>query len=142
MDTHLSKEDHIILAKLASLKHLVFIKADKGNTCVILNKDDYVKKMMDILSDKSKFKEVQEVDSESRSRLKKFQHWLYRHKWLFGAQYDTIRPSSSRSPIQYPVRRTASLRKYTQTVKSWPPQGPVWGLEGKNAGFCAPKTQC
>ena len=111
--------------------------------CAILNLRmiiDYVKKMMDILSDKSKFKEVQEYDTESR--LKKFQDWIYRHKWLFGAQYDTIRPSSSRSPIQYPVRRTASLRKYTQTVKSWPPQGPVWGLEGKNAGFCAPKTQC
>ena len=49
-------------------------------------RDDYVSKMMNILSDKSKFKEVSEDDTESR--FHRFKDWLYRHNSLFGDQYD------------------------------------------------------
>ena len=34
--------------------------------CVIISRDEYISKMMNILSDKSKFKEVNEDNTESR----------------------------------------------------------------------------
>ena len=40
-------------------KHdLVVVKADKGNTVVILKRTEYVNKILNILSDETKFKEV------------------------------------------------------------------------------------
>ena len=55
--------------------------------------------MMSILSDSTKFKEVPE--NSTQSRLKLFQDWMCRHKHLFGASYESIYPSSSRTPILY-----------------------------------------
>ena len=47
--------EHLALKDLIENRDLVIQKADKGNTVVILNKNDYISKLKVILSDSSKF---------------------------------------------------------------------------------------
>ena len=55
IDRNLTKEEHFALKNLVKNKDLVIQEADKGNTVVILNKNDYSLKMKKILSDTSIF---------------------------------------------------------------------------------------
>ena len=47
---------HRILKRLANNKDIVILRPDKGSGTVILNRDEYIKKLSDIISDTSKFK--------------------------------------------------------------------------------------
>ena len=53
---NLTEEEHIALNELVSLDNILIQKADKGNVVVLLDKSTYVEKMVNILSDISKFK--------------------------------------------------------------------------------------
>ena len=53
----LSKE-HLALKDLIKNRDLAIQKADKGNTVVILNKNDYISEMKVILSDSPKFQKL------------------------------------------------------------------------------------
>ena len=44
--------------KISSCKDIIIQKADKGNSIVILNKSDYIKRMTEMLSDTDKFKNL------------------------------------------------------------------------------------
>ena len=57
-ENNLSKEEHLALKDLIKSKDLVIQRADKGNTLVILNKNNYISKMKVILSDSSKFQKL------------------------------------------------------------------------------------
>ena len=46
------------LKDLSSRKDIIIQKADKGNSVVILNKSDYIKRMTELLSDRDKFKKL------------------------------------------------------------------------------------
>ena len=52
---NLSKKEHLALKNLVKNRDLIIQKADKGNTVVILNKNDYISIIKVILSDSSKF---------------------------------------------------------------------------------------
>ena len=54
-ENNLSKEEHLALKDLIKNRDLVFQKADKGNTVVILNKNDYSSRMNVIVNDSFKF---------------------------------------------------------------------------------------
>ena len=56
---------------------LIVVKADKGNTVVILYKKSYDEKMLTILNDRSKFQSVSEENT--LDRLKKFQSFPRYH---------------------------------------------------------------
>ena len=43
---------------LSSRKDIIIQKVDKGNSVVILNKRDYIKRMIEMLLDKDKFKKL------------------------------------------------------------------------------------
>ena len=58
IDWNLSKEKHFALKNLVKNKDLIIQEADKGNTVVILNKNDCNLKMKKILSDTSKFQKL------------------------------------------------------------------------------------
>ena len=51
----ISDDEFDALLKLAKVKNLVIQKSDKGNNVVIVSKDTYVQRMMDLLADSSKF---------------------------------------------------------------------------------------
>ena len=83
---------------------LIITKADKGNTVVIMKREVYVNKMMDILNDSSKF---QEVEGENNTdRLIKIQNFLCRqHKAgvFTDEEYKNVYPSAAGVPIMYGV---------------------------------------
>ena len=55
---YLSQEEFIALQNLYENKYLNIKKSDKGNSAVIAQRQDYLKKMDDILSDQKKFRKV------------------------------------------------------------------------------------
>ena len=58
MRSNLSKEELKALHNLCKQKHLVIQKADKGNTVVVTEKNAYINKMKDIISDTAKFEQI------------------------------------------------------------------------------------
>ena len=79
----------------------MIIKADKGQTVVIMYRNVYVEKMKVILNDQSKFVKVNEEDT--LTRLGKFQSFLYRNfKNIFSdREYKDIYPSASNITVMY-----------------------------------------
>ena len=55
---NLCKEEFITLQNLSKTKDLIIQKSDKGNSVIIVVKQDYIKKIDDILSDQKKFSKV------------------------------------------------------------------------------------
>ena len=55
---NLSKEEFTALQNLSKNKDLIIQKSDKGNSVVIVQRQDYLEKMNDILSDQNKFSKV------------------------------------------------------------------------------------
>ena len=55
---NLSKEELAALANLSKNKDIVIQKSDKGNSAVIVDKDTYIKRMENLLSDQRKFEKV------------------------------------------------------------------------------------
>ena len=53
-----SKDEQTALKALLKEDGIVIQKSDKGNSVVILNKDDYKKRMKELLDDTSKFKKI------------------------------------------------------------------------------------
>ena len=55
---NLSKEELTALTNLSKNKDIVIQKSDKGNSVVIVDKDTYIKRMENLLSDQRKFEKV------------------------------------------------------------------------------------
>ena len=55
---NLPKEEFIALQNLSKNKDLIIQKSDKGNSVVIVQRQDYLNKMTDILNDLQKFSKV------------------------------------------------------------------------------------
>ena len=55
MPQNLSKEEFTALQNLSKNKDLIIQKSDKGNSVVIVQRQGYLEKMIDILSDQKKF---------------------------------------------------------------------------------------
>ena len=51
---NLSKEEFTALQNFSKIKDLIIQKSNKGNSVVIFQREDYLKKMNDILSDQKK----------------------------------------------------------------------------------------
>ena len=57
-ELNINKEEYLALKGLSSNKNIILQKADKGNSVVLVNKADYIKRMKELLSGVSKFKEI------------------------------------------------------------------------------------
>ena len=57
-ERNISKEEHVALKGLSANKDLIIQKSDKGNSVVLLNRNDYIKRLNEMLSDSSKFKKL------------------------------------------------------------------------------------
>ena len=55
---NLSKEELTALTNLSKNKDIIIQKSDKGNSVVIVDKDTYIKRMENLLSDQRKFEKV------------------------------------------------------------------------------------
>ena len=84
---------HRILKILAN-KDIVVLRPDKGSGSVFMNRDDYIKKLYDIISDFSKFKKLSADRKLLREgQLQRFLRKL-KNKHFFAKEfYDKIYPS-------------------------------------------------
>ena len=55
---NLSKEELAALTNLSKNKDIIIQKSDKGNSAVIVDKDTYIKRMENLLSDQRNFEKV------------------------------------------------------------------------------------
>ena len=58
-ELNLSRAEYQALKNLSSNESLVIHKSDKGNSVVMVNRDDYVRKMQEMVDDGSKFEKVE-----------------------------------------------------------------------------------
>lgn len=58
MPLNISKAEIVALKKLICNKDIVVTRPDKGNGIVILNRSDYINKVLSIIQDISKFKHL------------------------------------------------------------------------------------
>ena len=108
IDRNLSKEEHFALKNLVKNKDLIIQEADKGNTVVILNKNDYNLKMKKILSDKSKFQKLS-IDKNKvlnhivnmENRITEVLKKLKEKQQICEKKYKDLHPVGSRPGILY-----------------------------------------
>lgn len=55
---NINKQEHVALKGLPTNKDLLILKSDKGNSVVLLNRNDSNKRMNEMLSNCSKFKKL------------------------------------------------------------------------------------
>ena len=106
--SNLSEAELNALENLTKNKNLVIQKADKGNTVVIIDKNDYKTKIKNILSDSTKFKKLEFGDNKqliflinSEKKRKDIIKPLYQKECLTKKEYDSIYPTGSRPGILY-----------------------------------------
>ena len=106
--SNLNEAELDALENLTKNKNLVIQKADKGNTVVIINKNDNKTKIKNILSDSTKFKKLEFGDNKqlnflinNEKKLKDVIKPLYQKECLTKKEYDSIYPTGSRPGILY-----------------------------------------
>ena len=108
IDKNLSKEEQFALSTLIKNKDLVFQKADKGNTVVVLNKKDYTSKMKKILSDTSIFHNLSIDQNKVLNHIVNMEHRiisvlkkLKEKNQILDKKYKDLHPVGSRPGILY-----------------------------------------
>ena len=102
---NISKDDIKSLKNLSKRDDIVVCKPDKGQGVVILNKVDYVNKMIEILSDKSKFNEITVKDEKlvikNEDQLNNFLRKLKKDEIIDENTYSMLFTTGSRPGILY-----------------------------------------
>ncbi|XP_046860954.1 uncharacterized protein LOC124454192 [Xenia sp. Carnegie-2017] len=100
-----SQEDLNILNNLKNDRTILITKPDKGNGIVILNKDDYTKKMDTLLSDTTKFQPLNgdpvKVTLQRENQVKSLLKKLKDAKSIGQETYKELYPTGSRIGILY-----------------------------------------
>ena len=100
------KEHMVALRELRTSKNIIITRPDKGNGTVLMNKADYVSKMMEILGDKTKFECLGGCDVHDRTgqNERSLQTYLLRQRKageISSEVYDRVRPTGSVRPRMY-----------------------------------------
>ena len=99
---NLSKEELECIIGLAKNKNLVVTKADKGNSVVIMNKNEYIEKLSSQLQDTSKFVKLNyDPTLEREKSLQSKLYYLKRIKAITEEEYKYMRPSGSKPGVLY-----------------------------------------
>ena len=102
-----TKEVRECLKKIKLIDEVVITKPDKVSGVVVLNKDEYINKMLKNLNDKSKFKCLGPVNNSYAETMKlekkicKLLKDLVSSKELSQEVFDLIKPTGSVSPRLY-----------------------------------------
>ena len=103
-------------------KDIFITKPDKGSIVVILNKNDYVKKMGEILHDREKFFKLgfvktQDKTAKLKRKLKKRLLELVNSKVLTTEIYDRIRPVGFQRPQMYGLQKVHKPNVQLRPIK-------------------------
>ena len=110
-DFKMFKNCNLAYKSLKSNTQIVILKADKGTSFVILNKEEYLNKMKTILDDKSKFimlGPVEKADSTvkiEKAFQQKLRSWFVKG-YISQDVYESIRPTGSQCPKLYGLPKT------------------------------------
>ena len=101
---YFSEEVHKLIKSIQNkmkIHDIIILKADKGQTVVIMYRKNYVEKMNVILNDSSKFVKVDKEDT--LNNLTRFQSFIYRNfRSIFSeSEYKDIYPTASNIPVMY-----------------------------------------
>ena len=110
-DFLMTKECFQAINSLRSNDDIYMTKPDKGSGVVILNKNDYNRKMGMILNDTTKFLNLGPVDSNDNtakieSRIQRRLLRLKKDNLISQNVYDAIRPTGSQRPRMYGLPKT------------------------------------
>ncbi|XP_065651296.1 uncharacterized protein LOC136079485 [Hydra vulgaris] len=97
---------HKIIKRLRKNENIVITRPDKGNGIIVLNKVDYINSLNNIISDKTKFKELK--DDPTIKREVSLQGYLRKLKKLF---YNKIYPVGSQTARIYALPKMHKLSK-------------------------------
>ena len=105
-EINISKEEHVALKGLSTNNDLIIQKSDKGNSVVLLNRNDYIKRLNKMLSDSSIFKKRnvkpgKEINflCQQEDRLTKFLKKV--KKSISEKLYEELYPRGSQPGIMY-----------------------------------------
>ena len=120
---------HRILKRSVSNKDIVVLRPDEGNGTVVLNRNDYVSKLFDIISDTSKFKKLPADPTLLREgQLQRFLRKLKNEQFFKEEVYDKTYPSGSKLAFIYGLpkihkvncqRNNLSLRLIVSSIGSY-----------------------
>ena len=96
----------VALRELRTNKNIIITRPDKENGTVLMNKADYISKMMEILGDKTKFECLGGCDVHDRTgqNERSLQTYLLRKRKegeISSEVYDRVRPTGSVRPRMY-----------------------------------------
>ena len=144
MRSNLSKEELKALHNLHKQKHLVIQKTDKGKTVVITEKNSYINKMKEIVSDTTKFEQINiQEDKQLNFLLKSEKKLIDLIKRLENEgkvsekEYELFYPMGFRPGILY-----GSPKVLKPVINNWPIFDPILSTIGtptyKLAKFLVP----
>lgn len=99
---NLSKSEAIALKTLKCNKDIVIRKADKGNTIVILNRDDYITEGHKQLHNGIHYEKIEKIDLE-RTYIEVRNHvsYMYLHKEIDKNTHDYLYDTTNKSKTSY-----------------------------------------
>ena len=132
------KNDLETLNNLKNDKSIVILKFDKGNGVVILDKSDYIKKMLVILNDKDKFVQVDSYDviKHESSVQNKLKYLVDQNKFNKDV-YNKIRPRGSVVPKMYGLPKVHKVGTPCRPIVSQI-NSPTYNLAKWLSDVCSP----
>ena len=124
---NLSWEEFIVLQNLSKNKDLIIRKSDKGSPVVIVQRQDYLRKMNDILSDQTKFSKVSLKEDtllnffiNQRKDFHNFLKKLVESKSMAEKTSKSLKPVGTRPGVMYD-----SYKVHEASVENCPPFRPI-----------------
>ena len=124
---NLTKEEFASLKSLSKNDSLIIQKSDKGNFIAIIDKDDYLQKMRNILSDSSKFSEVSVTNEKHlnffvniEKQITDLLKQLNDSQVISDTEYKKLKPKGSRFGILYGL-----CKIHKSLIDNCPPFRPI-----------------
>ena len=124
---NLSWEEFIALQNLSKNKDLIIRKSDKGSPVVIVQRQDYLRKMNDILSDQTKFSKVSLKEDtllnffiNQKKDFHNFLKKLVESKSMAEKTSKSLKPVGTRPGVMYD-----SYKVHEASVENCPPFRPI-----------------
>ena len=97
-----SLKKHGILKRLKMNQDIIIVRPDKGNGVVILDKQDYIKGMLNILKDTTKFRKLETDPTRLREgQLQRFLRSLKNTSFFSDGLYEKLYPTGSQPARMY-----------------------------------------
>ena len=105
-------------------KDIVITKPDKGNGVVLLRREDYVRKMEEILSQPDKFEKLGDMDTKDRILMQEraLQALLLRERkkgHITNEEYNRICPVGTARPRMYGYQRYIKRARHPDLSCPW-----------------------